>query len=87
MLDWLMCRPIFADTDTVMSENKYRRIFRQCRNTNCRSHIVAEYKESADHGDHSAVQRHPVGDGGHGQLTYSGLQEGTGEIAAREVAL
>src|SRR5262249_54505506 len=45
MLDWLVSRTILAISHGVMSENKQTGQLHQCGQPNCRTRVIAEYKE------------------------------------------
>ena len=66
-----MGRTVFAQTDGIVSEHKYRVDFHQCRHAQGVAFVFAEHQESRTEGFHAAVQGKAVHDGTHAELAYA----------------
>ena len=63
-----------------MCPDELDRLFHQGSHTDGRFHVIGEDKEGTASGNYTSVQRHTDADTSHGQLCYTGLEEGTTEV-------
>ena len=84
LLNRLVGRTVFADTESVVRPDEFHRQLHKCRHTYRGFHIIAEDEERTACRDDSAMQRHTDHHTSHRQLAYTCLQELTAEIAFLE---
>src|SRR5690625_7212501 len=71
MFDRLVCRPIFPESNTIVSKHMNSRCFRKSCNPDCRIVIVREDQEGPAVRDDYAILSHPVHRGSHCMLPYT----------------
>src|SRR5690625_7849016 len=71
MFDRLVCRPIFPESNTIVSKHMNSRCFRKSCNPDCRFVIVREDQEGPAVRDDSAILSHHVHCGSHCMLPYT----------------
>src|SRR5690625_1959431 len=71
MFDRLVCRPIFPESNTIVSKHMNSRGFRKSCKQDCRFVIVREDQEGPAVRDDSAILSHPVHCGSHCMLPYT----------------
>ena len=71
LLDRLVGRTVFTQTDGIVGKRKYRVDFHQCRHAQGVTFVFAEHQESRTEWFHTAVQCKAVHDGAHAELAYA----------------
>ena len=83
MLNRLMCGPVFAQPDAVVSENKSDGQIHDRRHANRRTHVIGEDEECAAVRTQAAMQCKPVEDAAHAMFTHAEVNVASGKIVAR----
>src|SRR3982751_3824010 len=78
MSNWLVCRPILANSNAVMSEDVDHPQAHNRAQAYRRFHVVGKYEKRCTEGDYSAMGRHAIYRCAHCMLTHP-----EGNIAAR----
>ena len=79
LLDGLVCRAVFSQSDAVVGEDKDGLFFLQRHQPHWRPHIVGESQKGCCIGDQPAVEGHAVGNGAHRVLANAKVQVATAE--------
>ena len=87
MLDRLMSRAVFAQSDAVMREDIDDLLFHQRRQPNRRAHVIRENEECSAIRNKAAMQRDAVHDCAHAMLADAEAEIPPAEISRLNVAI